>query len=234
MKIEIVYKPTYALGVLRLDPAEQVRVEGGSMMSMNTDVRIETSATGGVMKSLARKVLTAESFFQNVFTAGAQGGEVIVAPALPGDLMVLTLDGSQSYMLQGGDYVASEMGVQVDSKWGGAKTFFAGEGLVMLRCSGTGQMLISSYGAIHEMNLQAGQSYTVDTGHLVAFSEGMQFNIRRVGGLKSFVFSGEGLVVDLTGPGRVLLQTRSFNAFLSFLAPQIPGNRNTNRTGGLL
>jgi uncharacterized protein (TIGR00266 family) len=227
MKIEIAYKPTYSIGVLRLEPSEQVRVEGGSMMSMNSDVRIETTATGGVMKALARKVLTSESFFQNVFTAGPRGGEVIVAPALPGDLAVLTLEGSQAYMLQGGDYVASEMGVQVDSTWGGAKTFFAGEGLVMLRCSGQGQLLVSSYGAIHEMTLAAGQSYTVDTGHLVAFSEGMPFKVRRVGGLKSLVFSGEGLVVDISGPGRLLLQTRSLNAFLSFLVPQLPSGRST-------
>ena len=227
MDIDIVYRPTYSLGVIRLAAAEKVRVEGGAMVSMHTDMTIETGATGGLMKSLARKMLTSESFFQNTYTAGPNGGEVTVAPALPGDLMLLPLDGSTAYMLQGGDYVASELGVQVDSKWGGAKTFFAGEGLVMLRCSGSGQMLISSYGAIHEMNLAAGQAYTVDTGHLVAFQEGMGLRIRRVGGLKSTLFSGEGIVCDLSGPGKVLLQTRSFNAFVSFLVPQLPSNRTT-------
>lgn len=227
MNIDIVYRPTYALGVIRLGGGEQVRVEGGAMMSMNTDVGIQTGATGGLMKSLARKMLTQESFFQNTYTAGPSGGEVTVAPALPGDLMLLELDGSTVFMLHGGGYVASEMGVQVDSKWGGAKTFFAGEGLVMLRCSGAGKILVSSYGAIHEMTLAAGQAYTVDTGHLVAFQEGMGLRIRRVGGLKSTLFSGEGIVCDLSGPGRVLMQTRSFNAFLSFLVPQMPSNRST-------
>jgi uncharacterized protein (TIGR00266 family) len=227
MNIDIVYRPTYALGVIRLGGGEQVRVEGGAMMSMNTDVAIQTGATGGLMKSLARKMLTQESFFQNTYTAGPNGGEVTVAPALPGDLMLLELDGSTVFMLHGGGYVASEMGVQVDSKWGGAKTFFAGEGLVMLRCSGAGKILVSSYGAIHEMTLAAGQAYTVDTGHLVAFQEGMGLRIRRVGGLKSTLFSGEGIVCDLSGPGRVLMQTRSFNAFLSFLVPQMPSNRST-------
>jgi uncharacterized protein (TIGR00266 family) len=227
MNIDIVYRPTYALGVIRLGGGEQVRVEGGAMMSMNSDVGIQTGATGGLMKSLARKMLTQESFFQNTYTAGPSGGEVTVAPALPGDLMLLELDGSRVFMLHGGGYVASEMGVQVDSKWGGAKTFFAGEGLVMLRCSGAGKILVSSYGAIHEMTLAAGQAYTVDTGHLVAFQEGMGLRIRRVGGLKSTLFSGEGIVCDLSGPGRVLMQTRSFNAFLSFLVPQMPSNRST-------
>ena len=217
MDVEILYKPTYALAVLKLAGGEQVRAEGGAMVSMSGGVQIETKATGGMLKSLARKMLTAESFFQNTFQA----------PTLPGDISVCELEGT-TLMLQSGGYVASEMGVQVDTSWGGAKTFFAGEGLFMLRCSGQGKLVLSSYGAIHEFELGAGQQYTIDTGHLVSFSEGMQFNIRRVGGLKSTFLSGEGIVVDLTGPGKVQMQTRSWNAFMSFLTPQLP----SNRTGG--
>jgi uncharacterized protein (TIGR00266 family) len=118
--------------------------------------------------------------------------------------------------------VASEMAIEVDTKWGGAKTFFASEGFILLRASGSGKLLLSSYGAIHEVELGAGETYTVDTGHLVAFSEGMGFKVRRVGGVKSTLFSGEGLVVDLTGPGRVLVQTRSADAFLAWLIPRLP------------
>jgi uncharacterized protein (AIM24 family) len=87
--------------------------------------------------------------------------------------------------------------------------------------------MLSSYGAIHELKLAAGQQYTVDTGHLVAFDEDMGFNVRRIGGVKSTLFSGEGLVVDLTGPGRVLMQTRSADAFLSWLIPQLPQPRSS-------
>jgi uncharacterized protein (AIM24 family) len=83
-------------------------------------------------------------------------------------------------------------------------------------------MVLSAYGAIHEIVLERGQSYTVDTGHLVAFTEGIDFNVRKVGGLKSTLFSGEGLVVDLTGPGRVLMQSRSTDQFLAWLIPQLP------------
>lgn len=144
-----------------------------------------------------------------------------MAPALPGDLFSLDLR-DERLMVQSGSYVASEMGVELDTKWGGAKTFFASEGLIMLRASGSGKLLLSSFGAIHEVNLGAGQAYTVDTGHLVAFSEGMGFKVRRIGGLKSTFFSGEGLVVDLKGPGRVLLQTRSTDSFLSWLIPKLP------------
>jgi uncharacterized protein (AIM24 family) len=70
--------------------------------------------------------------------------------------------------------------------------------------------------------LSTGERFTVDTGHLVAFSEGIGFKVNQVGGLKSTIFSGEGLVVELTGPGRVLMQTRSTDAFLSWLIPRLP------------
>jgi uncharacterized protein (TIGR00266 family) len=221
MQVEILYRPSYSLAVLRLAPNEEVRVEGGSMVGMSAGTTLETKATGGVLKSLARSMLGGESFFQNVYKAAPEGGEVNVAPTLPGDLFTLNLQG-ESLLVQSGSYVASEMAVNLDTKWGGAKTFFASEGLIMLRASGAGQIVLSSYGAIHEMNLAAGQRYTVDTGHLVAFSEGIGFNVRRVGGIKSTLFSGEGLVVDLTGPGRVLMQTRSVDAFLSWLIPRLP------------
>jgi len=221
MEVNILYRPSYSLGVIRLGPNEEVRVEGGAMVSMSQGVAVETKAAGGILKSLARSVLAGESFFQNTFRAPASGGEVTVAPALPGDLFVLELR-NESLLVQSGSYVASEAGINLDTKWGGAKTFFASEGLIMLRASGTGKLLLSSFGAIHEVNLEAGQTYTVDTGHLVAFSEGIGFKVRRVGGLKSTIFSGEGLVVDLTGPGRVLLQTRSTDAFLSWLIPKLP------------
>jgi uncharacterized protein (TIGR00266 family) len=227
MKVEIKYKPSYSLGVVTLDPNEELQVEGGSMVSMSSDIHIETKARGGILKSLGRAFLGGESFFQNTYRAGPRGGEVNVAPALPGDLFLLELNG-ESMMVQSGSYVASSDGINVDTKWGGAKTFFASEGLIMLKVFGQGLAILSSYGAIHELDLAAGQRYTVDTGHLVAFTENMGFNVRSVGGLKSTLFSGEGLVVDLTGPGKVLLQTRSTDALLSWLIPKLPKDHSSN------
>jgi uncharacterized protein (TIGR00266 family) len=166
-------------------------------------------------------VFGGESFFQNTYTAPSSGGEVSVAPALPGDLFTVDVV-DRPMMVQSYSYLASEMGIQLDTRWSGAKTFFSSEGAIMLRASGQGKMVLSSYGAIHPMDLQDGVRYTVDTGHLVAFSEGIGYQVRAVGGLKSTLFSGEGLVVDLTGPGRLLLQTRSTDQFLAWLIPQLP------------
>ena len=220
MKIEIKYQPAYSLAIARLDPTEEVRVEAGSMVAMSSGVTLETKAAGGLLASLKRSVLGGESFFVNSYRAPAAGGELFLAPPLPGDLSVVEMTG-EPLLVQSGAFVASSQGVTVDTKFGGAKTFFASEGLFLLKCGGTGTLLVSSYGAIHERILAAGEKFTVDTGHLVAFPENIGFVVRAVGGLKSTLFSGEGLVVDLTGPGRILMQTRSSDAFLTWLVPQV-------------
>ncbi len=224
MEIEVIYRPSYSLGVIKLAGGEQVLVEGGSMVAMSQGVTLETKATGGFLKSLSRSLLGGESFFQNTYRAPGEGGTIYVAPPLPGDLSTMELR-NESLLIQSGAYVASEMGVQIDTKWGGAKTFFASEGLILLRASGSGKVLLSSYGAIHEVELGAGEMLTVDTGHLVAFNERVGFKVRTIGGIKSTLFSGEGLVVDLSGPGKVLLQTRSQSSFLAWLIPQLPRER---------
>ncbi len=221
MQVDIQHRPSYALAVVSLDPDESIQVEAGAMVSMSPGITIETQAKGGLVGALKRSVLGGESFFMNNYRAPGQGGEITLAPALPGDLALMDLAGD-TLMVQSGSYVASSEGVDIDTKWSGAQTFFAREGLIMLKCSGTGTLVLSSYGAIHEMDLGAGESHTVDTGHLVAFTAGMGFNVKRVGGMKSTLFSGEGFVVDLTGPGKVLMQTRSDDAFLSWLIPRLP------------
>lgn len=222
MQTEILYRPSYSLARVTLAPAEEIRVEGGAMVAMTDGVSIETKmAGGGLLKSLARSVLGGESFFVNTYKAPAQGGEVMLAPTLPGDLTVLDMQ-NDALMLQSGSFVGSATSVSVDASWGGAKTFFASEGLVMLKASGVGPLIISSYGAIHDMSLAAGQRVTIDTGHLVAFSQNMGFKVRRIGGIKSTLLSGEGLVVDLTGPGRVLIQTRSTDSFIAWMTSKLP------------
>jgi len=125
-------------------------------------------------------------------------------------------------MVQSGSYLASSKGIEVNTKWSGAKTFFGGEGLIMLKISGTGTLIVSSYGAIHPMELEKDQKIVVDTGHLVTFEEQVDFKVKKVAGWKSTLFSGEGLVVELTGPGNVSLQSRSQDSFLSWLIPRIP------------
>ncbi|KPL23967.1 MAG: hypothetical protein AMJ75_04795 [Phycisphaerae bacterium SM1_79] len=224
MEHEVLYRPSYSLLKIRLGPGETISAEAGAMVSMSSGIEMQTSAKGGLFGALKRSMLGGESFFVNTFKA-VESGEVTFAPSLPGDIHALELKGGTVYA-QSGAYIASSPEIQVDTKWGGAKTFFSKEGLFLLKISGTGNVFLSSYGAIHEINLQPGQKYTVDTGHMVSFDEGVGYGVKRVGGLKSTLFSGEGLVCELTGPGKIMIQSRSADAFLAWLIPHIPKQRD--------
>ena len=221
MDVDIRYSPSFALGVITLPPGGEVRVEAGAMTSMSGGVEIETKAQGGMFAGLKRSVLGGESFFINTFRAPA-GGEVTVAPTLPGDIVHMPIDNSAALMVQSGSWLASDPDVKVDTKWGGAKTFFSGEGLFLLRCLGHGDMIVASFGAIERRTLAPQEVLKIDTGHIVAFDDHIGYQVNKVGGWKSTLLSGEGLVATFTGPGTVWLQTRSPSAFVHWLIPQLP------------
>jgi uncharacterized protein (TIGR00266 family) len=225
MRTDINFSPAFAMATVHLDPGESINTEAGAMMAMSPTVDIATSTRGGVLKGLRRSVLGGESFFMNTFTATGSDAHVVVAPALPGDIITWPLTGNTIY-LQSGSYLASPESIDVDSKWGGAKTFFSKEGLFMLKCSGSGDLVVSSYGAIQAIDLAAGQSYTVDTGHMVGWEEGVSYEVKKAGSWKSTMLGGEGLVVKLTGPGRVYIQTRSPSNFIDWLVPKLPTQRS--------
>jgi uncharacterized protein (TIGR00266 family) len=225
MRTDISFSPAFAMATIHLDQGESANAEAGAMMAMTPTIELETSTQGGVLRGLRRSVLGGESFFMNKFTATGPDAHVVMAPALPGDIVVWELTGQTVY-LQSGSYLASGGTIDVDSKWGGAKTFFSKEGLVMLKCSGRGSLVVSSYGAIQTVDLAAGQRYIVDTGHMVGWDEGVRYDVRKVGGWKSTLLGGEGLVVELTGPGRTYIQTRSPESFIDWLTPKLPSQRS--------
>jgi len=220
MEIDIQFRPSYSLAIVKLVPNERIRADSGAMVSYSDGVEIETRAEGGFLKSLGRAVLGGESFFQNFWKAGAQGGEVTLAPDLPGDIIMIDVSG-KPLMIQSGSYLASESGIELSTKFS-SKAFKAGEGVSMLEATGTGKLLVSSYGAIFEKSIDAGQKYLVDTSHLVAFDASMDVQTRAVGGMKSTFLSGEGLVVEMTGPGRIFIQSRSPQALINWIIPQVP------------
>ena len=221
MQNNILYQPSYSLLQLMMEEGESVQAEAGAMVSMTPNVQMQTQARGGILGGLKRSVLGGESFFINTFTCTAGQGEMTLAPTLPGDLMHVPLSGGTMFV-QSGSYIVSTPGINIDTSWGGAKAFFSGEGLFLLKCDGEGDVFVSSYGAIHPVELAPEQRYVVDTGHMVAFEGTMNYSVRASGGLKETFLSGEGLVCDFVGPGRLYLQSRSMDAFLKFLIPKLP------------
>ena len=219
MRVALEQGPAFTLARVALERGESVRAETGAMVSMSGGVDVATKMQGGFLSSLARSVLTSESFFQNTFTATRAAGEVTFAPSLPGDIRLREMHGD-SMILQSGAYLASDQAITIETKWGGSRSFFAREGLFLLRASGTGPLLFCSYGAIVEVDVPP-EGYVVDTGHVVAFEPSLEWEVTSIGGIKSSLFSGEGLVCRFSGRGRLWLQTRSFDAFIGTILPHI-------------
>lgn len=199
-------RPDYAFLTVQIPPDETLKVEASAMATMDTNLRMKTRLRGGL-----GRFVTGESLFLNEFTAEGGAAEIGIAPGSPGDLAHVFLDGNTLF-LQNSAFVAAAMGVNLETKWQGlVKGFFSGENLFLIRASGHGDLWFNTYGALIEIDVQ--DNYVVDTGNIVAFTEGLEYNITKVGGYKSLFFSGEGFVCRFSGQGKVWIQTRSVAAF---------------------
>ncbi|MBX3096066.1 MAG: TIGR00266 family protein [Fimbriimonadaceae bacterium] len=219
MRYEVMHGPAFAVAKVVLGPGETVRAESGAMASMSPTIEIETQS-GGLGKMFGR-LLTGESLFQTKFTASGGGGEVILAPKGPGEIAGIDLV-QPGLMITSGCFLACDPSVELNTKaeW---KGMFSGEGLFMMHASGAGTVLVSTFGAIRTIDLQPGEQYIIDTGHLVAFTAGMQMQVKKSArGFFASVASGEGYVIHLSGPGRVLMQTHNASSLASIIAPFIP------------
>ncbi len=218
---EILHQPSFALAVVQLAAEQSIQAEAGAMVSMSANVELQSQMKGGLMGAFKRAV-GGESAFVSTFTARGGPGEVTFAPGSPGDIAAIEMS-NQLFYVQSSSYLAGDAGLNVDTRWGGAKTFFGGEGLFVLQVSGTGLLLLSSFGAIHRKRLAAGERYVVDTGHLVAWEGTTQYTLRKAaaGFFRSMV-SGEGVVAEFSGPGEILIQTRNLAALAGLLKPFFP------------
>ena len=218
---EVLHQPSFALAVVKLQAEQSILAEAGAMVSMSANVELQSQMKGGLVGALKRAV-GGESAFVSTFTARGGPGEVTLAPGGPGDIAALEM-GNQNFFVQSSSYLAGDVGLNVDTRWGGAKSFFGGEGLFVLQVSGTGVLLVSSFGAIHRKRLGPGERYVVDTGHLVAWEGTTQYTLRKAAaGFFRTLVSGEGVVAEFTGPGEILIQTRNLAAFAGLMKPFFP------------
>jgi uncharacterized protein (TIGR00266 family) len=218
---EIQYQPSFSLVVIQLQPEQSILAEAGAMVAMSANVELQSEMKGGFFGALKRAA-GGESAFVSTFTARGGAGEVCFAPGAPGDIAALELS-NQTFFVQSSSYLSGDASLTVDTKWGGAKNFFGGEGLFVLQVSGSGLLLLSSFGAIHRKRLQPGERYVVDTGHLVAWEGTTQYSLRKAAaGFWRSMMSGEGIVSEFIGPGEILIQTRNLEAFAGLMKPFFP------------
>lgn len=232
MQVQTRQGPAYGVARLTLAPNEPVRVEAGAMMAMSAGVTLQAKAEGGIMKSLKRAALGGESFFVSTYTAPASGGFVDVAARLPGDITLHQLTPGRALFIQKGSWLANDVTVNLDTQWGGFRNMFGSEGGFIVRAEGQGNVVFACYGALEVWNLEPGQSITVDTGHMVAYEDSITMGMRKAsgGGLVQSFKSGEGLVFDFTGPGRVWTQTRNPTELMSWIQSFV-GTSNSGAGG---
>lgn len=204
------------------------------MMATSAGVTVESSTQGGMLKGLKRSFLGGESLFVTTFTAPPSGGWVDVAHHLAGDLLELGVTPDAPLSITRGCWLASGPEVELDTRWGGFKNLFGGEGGFLVHASGTGAALLACYGALDRIDLAEGEWVTIDTGHVVAFSSTVTSQMRKVaGGMIQTLKSGEGFVFDFAGPGWVMTQSRNPSALAAWIRQIMPGQTG-GASGGVL
>jgi len=226
MDYEILYPGAFPLLKVKLNKGETIKAESDAMVSMESTIDVEGKMDGGFLGGIGR-MLAGEKFFFQTLTARRGPGEVLLAPAIPGDIVDVDLDGSYSLVVQKDGFLAGSMGIEVASKMQNLmQGLFSGEGFFTLKISGTGTVFVNSYGGIHAINLEAGEERIIDNSHLVAWPDYMDYKIEKAssGWISSFT-SGEKLVCRFRGPGVVLIQTRNPEGFGEWVKGLLPTSK---------
>lgn len=217
MKAFIQGNPDYGEVSVTLEAGESFWAESGAMSRMSTDLQVKARLIGGFLKAFVRKMVGGESLFIAEYTA-TRTGHLSVSPTYPGTVLQRTLNGD-SIFLTAGSFLACTPGVEMKTRFGGFKAFFSGEGAFFIECSGRGELFFNAFGAVVEKEIDG--AYTVDTGHLVAWDPTLDYSIGGMGGIKSTLFSGEGLVMKFRGKGKLYLQTRTLPGLTGWLVPYL-------------
>lgn len=223
MDIDILARPSASVAKLSMTAGESVTCEVGAMIAMTDGLVVETTSRtrggGGLMRGLKR-MFAGENFFLNHFTAQAPDQTLILGPGMLGDVVHHRLEVG-SLIVQGSSWLASGPGIEVDASFQGlGKALFSGEAVFWVKCMGTGDVLLNSFGAIYEVQVDGG--YVVDTGHIVAFEDSLSFSIGKAG--KSLIGSflgGEGLVCKFEGSGSLYCQSHNPPNFGKTLGPKL-------------
>ncbi len=220
---EILYRGSFAMLQVSLQQGASVKAEAGALVGMSDTIDVDGRLEGGILGGIGR-MFAGEKFFFQTLAAKRGGGIAFMAPSMPGDIFAIELDGSTNYMVAKDGFLAATEGVQIDTGIQNlAQGIFSGEGFFVLKVSGRGTLFVSSYGAIDEVTIPAGETFIFDNGHIVAWPANMRYNIEKAsGGWISSITSGECLICRFHGPGKVYFQSRNVGSFVSWLQRLMP------------
>jgi uncharacterized protein (TIGR00266 family) len=202
---------------VQLVSGEKITAESGAMVYMRGNIEIKTrTREGGLLKKLKVTALGGESFFVNDYIAHDNASIGLTGPPL-GDVIRLEVKDGSGFIVQSGSYVASTPGVLLDTQWQGFTKGLFGSEFFMLKATGQGDLFLNAYGGIVEEKLGTGEKMILDNYHLVALTEGAQYKVMKVGGMKTTILGGEGLATEITGPGTVYFQTKNLRELIDLL-----------------
>lgn len=201
MDFKIEERPEFSFLTVTVPNGQKLFVEASAMASMSSNMSMKALFRGGL-----RRFLTGENLFLSQFTASGMPGEVCIAPGPSGDIEHLRLD-NQVFYLASTSYVAHTEGIEYQTRFQKlSQGLLSGAGWFLVKLSGSGDIWFNGYGRIIEMEVH--EQLIIDNGHIVGFSEGVEYDIIRLGGYKSLFFSGEGFVCRFRGRGKVFVQTK--------------------------
>lgn len=200
---------TLQVADVQLQAGESVFTESGGMSWMSPNVSMKTDTHGGLMKGIGR-MFAGESLFMTNYTCDEGSGLVAFSCEFPGKIVPMDLAEGQEIICQKDAFMVADSSVTLAmhfrKKLGAG--FFGGEGFILEKLTGPGTALLEFAGEISEYELQAGQMFKIDPGHIAAFEPTVKYDLTRVQGLKNMFFSGEGVfLATLEGPGRIWLQS---------------------------
>lgn len=228
-----------------LRQGESIFCEANAMVMMESNLDLKGTLQGGVMQALMRRFANDESLFQQRIEAVRGDGDCLLAPTLDGDMMILDV-GLVQYMLSDGAFVAGSQGMDlkasIQRNLGGA-VFGDTGGFMVMRTEGTGQVVVSGFGSLFELQVEHGKPITIDNGHVVCWDSNLQYalavgttqNQGFLGRMINSVTSGEGMVLKFSGQGKVVLCSRNrdnYQGWLQSILGANAGGRSNN--GGLL
>lgn len=222
MKTEILQRPSNTIAKIDLTAGEEITSEGGAMVAMSPGLSVDTTThkrgKGSFRKSMKR-MFSGESIFMNHYKCEAPEATIFLAPTLSGDLVHKKMEG-KTLIVQGSSYVASTGDVELDIGWQGFKSIIAKEGMFWIKLSGSGEVILNAFGAIYPVEVDG--EYIVDTGHVVAFEEGLDFKLSKAGSswIGSFM-GGEGIVSRFHGKGTIWCQSHNQTTFGRLLGPKL-------------
>lgn len=226
MNYQILYQDAFPVVKCDLAQGESIKAESDAMVAMSGTLDVNGSMGGNLLSGIARRVLAGESFFFQNIVASRGPGYVLLGHPIPGGIIDVDLDGSYNLRVQKDGFLAATQGIQVDTAIQNlAQGIFSREGFFVVNVRGRGTVFLSSYGAIHAINLDPGEEAIVDNGHLVAWPDYMNYRIEKASnGWISSIMSGECLVCRFRGPGTVLIQTRNPASFTQWIKKMTGSN----------